>query len=518
MFVIWLDFVELLYSMKESNPNDEPNLKKLSKVYRAFASKACRKSIMIGEALPLETMSRIISNLSQLNQPWVIIFPVVIILELPSWKTNNKIAKNNLINIISSFQLSSIKMKIDSLFHCKGASLEIVESMARDRFFLQKKSKRSVKDEEIESADSDKEISDYQSCDDDVASNVSDGEDAKESSGQKRLRLAKEYLERLQATKDDFFVGAKQEDHEILSARLKSDQMEQEGRLFRDQISRIGPVEVSKATLLKGHSKCVTAVSFPSQGTHLYTASKDGSIIKWDTKTLKKIHTFERVKKTSRKGQSQAYYHSDAIYSLAVSSDSKFLASGGKDRMINIYSVDSNELVRSFFHHKDSITGLVFRKGQQNELFSSSKDRSVRLWKVDNMTYVESLFGHQEGILDLDSLMKERCISVGGRDRSLHLFKVLDQAQLVFRIDDGKYGSLNCCKMIDEEHFVCSTECGALLIFSISKRKPILHYVMRMMTIELFAVLAKLYFQMLLLLVLQMETYVSGKWMKEKIL
>lgn len=56
--------------MKDSL-GSESCLRKLSKVYRAFASRACRKSIMIGEALSLETMNKIVTNLSQLNQPWV---------------------------------------------------------------------------------------------------------------------------------------------------------------------------------------------------------------------------------------------------------------------------------------------------------------------------------------------------------------------------------------------------------------------------------------------------------------
>ena len=68
--LILVDFVELMYSMKESI-NGVPDLKRLSKVYRAFASRACRKSIMIGQALSQETMARIVANLSQLNQPWV---------------------------------------------------------------------------------------------------------------------------------------------------------------------------------------------------------------------------------------------------------------------------------------------------------------------------------------------------------------------------------------------------------------------------------------------------------------
>ena len=49
----------------------ENNAKRLGKVYKLYASKACRKSIMIGQALSYDSMSKIVTNMSQLNQPWV---------------------------------------------------------------------------------------------------------------------------------------------------------------------------------------------------------------------------------------------------------------------------------------------------------------------------------------------------------------------------------------------------------------------------------------------------------------
>ena len=271
-------------------------------------------------------------------------------------------------------------------------------------------------------------------------------------------------------------VGARQEDHEIISSRLKNDQLEQAGKLFRNIASKVSTnPDISPLATIKGHAKSITQAILTPNEKFLFTSAKDGEIIKWDAKTFEKIHTIPRTKKLPKKGKSAAKQnsnHFDSIFALAVSSDSKYLASGGKDKQVNIYSVDSNALLKTFYHHKDSITGLVFRRGS-SELFSASMDRSLKLWNIDGMTYVETLFGHQEGILDVDCSVKERCISVGGRDRSLHLFKILDESQLVFRVDDGTYGSLNGCRMIDEEHFVCSTECGSLIIFSSSKKKPL---------------------------------------------
>jgi len=109
------------------------------------------------------------------------------------------------------------------------------------------------------------------------------------------------------------------------------------------------------------------------------------------------------------------------------------------------------------------------------------------------MGYVETLYGHQDCILDLDTLRAETAVSVGGRDKTVRFWKVLDESQLVFRggvrnsarelLEGGgladfegeervsgkrggqtemKYieGSLDCVAMIDESTFLSGGDSG----------------------------------------------------------
>jgi len=73
----------------------------------------------------------------------------------------------------------------------------------------------------------------------------------------------------------------------------------------------------------------------------------------------------------------------------------------------------------------------VFRQAS-HQLFSCSFDRSVKVWDVDQLVYVETLFGHQDKILAIDSLSKERCLTCGARDRSVRLWKIIEESQLLF--------------------------------------------------------------------------------------
>ncbi len=41
-------------------------------------------------------------------------------------------------------------------------------------------------------------------------------------------------------------------------------------------------------------------------------------------------------------------------------------------------------------------------------------------------------FGHQDSITGIDSLLRERAITSGGRDGSVRIWKIVEESQLVF--------------------------------------------------------------------------------------
>jgi ribosomal RNA-processing protein 9 len=112
------------------------------------------------------------------------------------------------------------------------------------------------------------------------------------------------------------------------------------------------------------------------------------------------------------------------------------------------------------------------------------------------MGYVETLFGHQDRVLSIDALRGDNCVSVGGRDKTVRYWKIVEETQLVFRgggrskvrevlegglgVEDddegdgvevkrkeGGYveGSLECVAMIDETTFVTGGDSGYVRFF-----------------------------------------------------
>jgi ribosomal RNA-processing protein 9 len=72
----------------------------------------------------------------------------------------------------------------------------------------------------------------------------------------------------------------------------------------------------------------------------------------------------------------------------------------------------------------------VFQYGS-HQLFSCSCD-TVKLWNVDEMAYIETLFGHQDGVMGIDCLSQERPVTAGASDRSVRIWKIIEESQLVY--------------------------------------------------------------------------------------
>ncbi|KAJ7594357.1 WD40-repeat-containing domain protein [Mycena floridula] len=378
------------------------------------------------------------------------------------------------------------------------------------------KKPRKPVDEELDSDQTDQDVgvddmdlrADYNQDD-----GVSSDEDPDETPAAKRLRLAKLYLE---GVKQDMGLAegefdAAEIDKELISARLKKDVMEHAGKLHLFVADTYDFSSPAKAVLrTRGHRFSVTSAVASASGQHLFTSGKEGTIIKWDLCSGKKLATFYKIRPSKTKGKGRAVYeeqrgHTDEVLGLALSDDGKYLASGGRDRKVGVWDAEKGEWIKGFIGqvgHKDLVSALAFRKGSY-QLYTGSFDRTIKVYDLSPgvMGYVETLFGHQDHILAVDALRGETCTSVGARDKTVRYWKIADETQLVFRgggrsrvrevLDGGlrgdedeegedskkttKFveGSLETVAMIDESTFVTGGDSGALCLWSTQKKKPV---------------------------------------------
>ncbi|KAM3915521.1 U3 small nucleolar RNA-interacting protein 2 [Leptodactylus fuscus] len=288
-------------------------------------------------------------------------------------------------------------------------------------------------------------------------------EELEETAQEKKLRLAKEYLQQLQEQEED---RLEDEGEDVIAHRLQENVLEQRGKLQRPLAKELLPPEPAEIRLLRGHQGPVTCLVITPDDQHVFSGSKDCSIIKWSISDGKKVHKIPG----GRKGCEDRHVgHTAHILCMALSSDGKYLASGDRNKLIFIWNAETCQNLHKFQGHRDAVSGLSFQKGTY-QLFSASHDRSVKVWNVAENAYIETLFGHQDCITGIDSLSRERCVTSGGRDGTVRVWKIAEESQLVF---SGHEGSIDCIRLINEEHMVSGADDGSLALWNVSKKKPL---------------------------------------------
>lgn len=218
---------------------------------------------------------------------------------------------------------------------------------------------------------------------------VFSSDEAEEETPQdKRLRLAKQYLEEIEKQEAD-----KAEDralHDQVSHRLQTEYLDSVGKLRRNLAASIDGYDSDNLVYLK-HKKqhlplCSLALS--SDGEYLFTGAKTQFVLKWNLKTNHIEGSFNV--QDHNEDSNQDIKRRSSVIALCLSTDFRFLALAEGGNTIQIWCPKELRHLKTFHGHRDIVTSLVFRK-DTHELYSASRDRSVKIWSLDEMAYIETL-------------------------------------------------------------------------------------------------------------------------------
>ncbi len=251
------------------------------------------------------------------------------------------------------------------------------------------------------------------------AQKLLDDEDIEEEEplDSKRIRLARQYLDKLEGGEsddssskedsddDDDESGEGEEEHDRIGLKLQRERLKREGALERAVADKVAAslgsmrqslpsaktttsatdvettakdwVDAGYVNLFRGHDLTPTCVALQSDGNTAISGSKDHSVLLWDVENEKRSLTLCPHWKRSQ--ESNHDRTKGEVLSVACSDDGRYAAIGKRDSTVSIFDIRAgkNNLVKTFTGHKGPVTCLTFRT-QSLQLFSGSDDRCIR--------------------------------------------------------------------------------------------------------------------------------------------
>ncbi len=159
--------------------------------------------------------------------------------------------------------------------------------------------------------------------------------------------------------------------------------------------------ETTPLKVLEGHENAVQALASDPSGAWLVSGGADKSVRLWNLETRELKRTF----RTS----------SDFITALAVSNDASLIASGSLDGSVRLLAAGSGRTMRTYNAHKSKVTSIAF-SGNGEYLATAAEDGSVRVRGLKNTHSFWTLNSLERGARTLAFDGESRHLVTGGPD------------------------------------------------------------------------------------------------------
>ena len=327
-------------------------------------------------------------------------------------------------------------------------------------------------------------------------------EEIEETADEKRLRLAKSYLDKLRAEEaeaggdsdsdeDEDEDARNMDSHDRLANRLKNEAMHKSGRVRREIARRVAAPtfgdedEASDdddddraGTVWRGHRLSVTGLALTADDTTAYSVSKEGGIVRWDVETGARTK-FPRAAgdggpdEGRRRPMAPPRCGAAALLCCAVAQERHLLCHRRRGQAHPRLGHAEHGARAGAGVAPRAWTSLALRDGT-GQLFSGRRTAHAQVWSLDDMAYVDTLFGHQSEVMCVAPQRRERVVTVG-RDRTCRFWKVTEDSQLIFRPSPGA-GQLESCAFVTPDTWVTGSDDGTVALWSTTKKRAVMSW------------------------------------------
>jgi len=213
-----------------------------------------------------------------------------------------------------------------------------------------------------------------------------------------------------------------------------------------------------KLAAFKRNDASISSVTFAGRADRFAASSQDWKLALWDTATPS--------------GPVQVIdAHEDAAQAVAYVTTEKGprLASGGADKQVKLWNLDTLDRIRTYRGHRELITALAFSPDGKL-LASASIDGNIRVWST-NSGRMRRLYGHRGRVGSLSFSPDGKTLASSGADGQLRLWDVA-RARTA-RTIIGHQGGVNAVSFApDGVHLASAGEDGVVRIWANPLQPP----------------------------------------------
>ncbi|MFX1376152.1 MAG: TIR domain-containing protein [Promethearchaeota archaeon] len=157
----------------------------------------------------------------------------------------------------------------------------------------------------------------------------------------------------------------------------------------------------------KPHNNAVYSLTVSPDKKFIITGSVDTTVKVWELETGDSFQILEG--------------HEKEVTSVNISSDGTRIVTGSEDQTVKLWKLETGNLMRNFTGHKGAIFGTLITPNDKY-IVSISEDKTAKIWNWYNKKLLRSLEGHEFSINSVDITPDGKFIATSG-EKSIKIWK-----------------------------------------------------------------------------------------------
>jgi len=158
--------------------------------------------------------------------------------------------------------------------------------------------------------------------------------------------------------------------------------------------------------VLSGHRADVWSVAISPDGTWLASGSVDSTVKVWNIATGKLIRNLKQP---------------TGVTYVTISIDGNYIASAGYDGVIRLWKMPEGDLVKELKGSSETVWSVDFSKDGKT-IASGGEDAAIRIWDIESGRIIKTLKGHTRNIWDVKFSPDGGTLASGSFDKTVKIW------------------------------------------------------------------------------------------------